>query len=175
MQGQDLDHGTGNQLLESDDLAFLDEQGHHAGACQVLSRPDLLHAVQRGQGDLSQRIDAGQRGDIHPQEAHTGRRVVDAPFLGLAQRDVGPGRSGRDAPGGFILMQHALLRLVHIQMFLAHLQKGLDVFLPHDMPLAENGPFVPSGHDAGDIVTEHAADSVLDVNGFHGSSFHCLS
>ena len=72
-------------------------------------------------------------------------------------------------------MQHALLRLVHIQMLFAHLQKGRDVFLPHDMPLAEHGPLVPSGHDPGDIVTEDAADSVLDVNGFHGSSFHCLS
>ena len=67
----------------------------------------------------------------------------------------------------FILMEHALRLLPHIQMFFPDGKKNGDVLLPHNMALPEDGILDHSGDNLCQIVAEHMSDRVLRSDKFH--------
>ena len=68
-------------------------------------------------------------------------------------------------------MHHARQGLEHEEVLLAHFQQYGNVFFPHHMAFAEDRPLALPRHDAGDVVTKHAAHGIAHINGFHGRRF----
>ena len=118
------------------------------------------------------RVEVEQEVFVHVQKAVALGHKVDAAFLWSLENKVCTANTARYVPCGVLLVHHAGLGSVDIEVFLAHIEQDRNVLFCHHVSLAKHWALVLAGNDAGDVLTEDGAHSVLHGYGFHGKAHH---
>ena len=165
---QDLQQGlSGTDRLRLFERFLLDDERDHARAGELIPRFDRRVRMARGDHEPVDAVDRLQPLDVNAEEPVALGEQLDLPFLRLARAHVLVHAQAAHALCRLVLMEHAFGLFPDEEPFLAHAEEHGDVFLGHDMALAEAGVLHDAGDDLRHIVAQDVADGLGGFDFLH--------